>query len=301
MRPNNIGLLIAVSPGEAELAADSLQRAIAKAPGPCDVFVVNNGGIADAAQWCSIVGAEPHRFRVFIPDGLLPRPYFEIARTIFGALAEIAARPPELLFKIDPDTVVLDSGFFADVGQLHREDAADCYACKVKSSPRDHRRRCARLLLDLAPLGLRRDAGSTRYGRNLNLRVQPVWYWRILLSALCRGGFRHAMQPSGGFYVVCGGILSVLKSRRLLSTRGANGLEWNDDSLLPLAVRAAGGKVSDIRKSRFAPGWRWLHGSCYFNNEQAFEPGLRALHPVKSDADGRLLRDRLGRATGTHA
>lgn len=289
------GILMVVSPGENELAADSLRRALRHAPGSCDVFLVNNSGLADPTTWWPGVG-DGHRLRVLslTPSG--PRPYFEIARTIFSALQQIAPTPPDLLFKIDPDTLVLDPGFFRDIAKLDAAHGADFYACHAPSHGPDQRRRKFRLLADLVPAGVGRRQGRNRYGRSLAPRLGRVWCWRVLKAARSHhGSLAPSTQPSGGFYALRGSMLRTLADRGLLATDGANGLEWNDDTLLPLAVRAANGAICDVRQSTFASHWGWMHGSRYFTDEQALVPGLRALHPVKWDEAGRRLRARLDR------
>ncbi len=288
----NFGLLMVVSPGEEEIGADSLRRALKKAPGRCQVYVVNNGALADPGAWWDALDSTGHGFRVVSPSPA-PQAYYEIGRTVFAALHEIAPATLDLLFKIDPDTLIVRPEFFSDILTIHAEHQADFYACHVSSSSRSRTQRCARLVADLLPIGVGRQSGRTRYGRGFRPRLRPVWYSRLAIKALVQGTLCSSLQPSGGFYAVRGPFLAELARRGFLATRGATGLEWNDDTLLPVAVRAAGGTIHDIRGSRFAPGWRWLHGSRYFSNEQALEPGVRALHPVKLAPEDRALRNRI--------
>lgn len=281
-----------VSPGESELGAESLSRALSHAPTACRVFLVNNGAVSDPEGWWTALGHPEHTIQVITPPEV-PQAYFEIGRTVFYALHEIAAAAPDILFKIDPDTLVVASEFFSDVLTLHAEQNAGFYACHATSARKNQIQRCFRLIADLIPVGVGRRPGMTRYGRGLRPRFRPAWYWRAGVAALRRAHLCSSLQPSGGFYALQGGTIVDLAARGYLRTEGATGLEWNDDTLLPIAVRAAGGRIHDIRSSRFAPGWRWLHGSRYFSDEQAAEPGLRALHPVKLDAQDRALRNRI--------
>jgi hypothetical protein len=279
-----LGVLMVVSPGEGTLAADSLRRAIACAPSPPQVYVVNNTG-EEAMSWLASPGLSGARLQVLTPDEPAPRPYFEIGRTVFGALARIATAAPAWLFKIDPDTLVCAPDFFSDVEELQAMHHPDFVACLVTAASQDHWKRMFRIASDFSPIGATRTAGGRdRYGSALRPRLGRVWYSRLQFRALDR------TQPSGGFYAIRGEFLARLAAQNLLANRGANGLEWNDDTLLSLAVRTAGGRICDVRASRFAHGWQWMHGSRYFTNEQARTPGMRALHPVKFDADGRALR-----------
>ncbi len=286
-----LGLLMVVSPGESELGAESLSRALKCTPAGCRVFLVNNGALPDPQRWWTALGCPEHTIQVITPPAA-PQAYFEIGRTVFSALREIAGSAPDILFKIDPDTLVVSPEFFSDIVTLHSEKNAGFYACHASSSRQNQFQRCVRLLADLIPVGVGRQPGMTRYGRGLRPRFRPAWYWRAGVAALRRARLCSSLQPSGGFYALPGSTIVDLAARGYLHTQGATGLEWNDDTLLPIAVRAAGGRIYDIRSSRFAPGWRWLHGSRYFSNEQAAEPGLRALHPVKLDAQDRALRNR---------
>jgi hypothetical protein len=283
----SIGILIVISPGESELAGDSIRRVLAHSAALCDVFVVNNSGLVDADQWWHDLGIASHRLNVIVPRGCLPRPYFEIARTIFAALHEITPVAPDLIFKLDPDTLVLSRAFFTDILELHLETGADFYACHARAAARDHLRRLLRISIDLCPIGLYRSAGGDRYGKTLKLRTNGVWYANLKLRAVRR------MQPSGGFYALRGGFLRTLALHGMLTTDGMNGLEWNDDTLLPIAVQSAGGLICDVRETRFASGWRWMHGSPYFTEEQALATDIRAVHPSKFDEAGKTLRRRL--------
>jgi|GEM_PF-5298804 len=290
-----IALLMVVSPGEHALAADSLARARACLPegwpAP-DLVVVNNTGnafppIADG--WAQTRIVTP-------PDS--PRPYFEIARTIALGLLEAAALSVELVFKIDPDTVVTAPGFFTDIAGLHRDAANDFYSWFIRyPGVRANFHRWLRLCLDSLPLGLARTGGGDRYGQRLRLRAGSAWHARSTRRALFTGRLTRA-QPSGGGYVVRADWLRTEAFHRWATAAGPNGLEWNDDTLLPVAVRAAGGRVVDLReRADLRAGWRWMHGSRYFTREQALEPGLRALHPLKDNPEDQVVRRALDSAS----
>ena len=153
--------------------------------------------------------------------------------------------------------------------------------------------RClARLALDVLPLGLARSGSSNRYGGDIRLRFGPAWHWRGTLGALIRLRAQHA-QPSGGGYGLSGRMLTRLAEVGWLTAEGANGLEWNDDTLLPLAIAALGGRVADLRRTTAAAGWRWMHGSRYFEAKDVREPGLRAVHPLKNTPADLAIRESL--------
>jgi hypothetical protein len=266
-----------VSPGESSIALDSLMRADALCPFDVEFFLADNTGDPAALAHFSARLARPLSI---LPVLGAPRPYFEIARTVFRLLSRIAPGAPELVIKIDPDTVVLSRLFFSDFMSLARE--ADFIAAHtVYRSFDDNCRRLFRLLLDLLPLGLARSGTSNRYGGTFRLRFSPAWHWRSTLGALVRLRARYA-QPSGGAYGLSGRMLTRLAAVGWLVAGGKNGLEWNDDTLLPLAIAALGGTIADLRRTSAAEGWRWMHGSRYFDIEDLREPGLRAVHPLKN-------------------
>ena len=59
---------------------------------------------------------------------------------------------------------------------------------------------------------------------------------------------------------------------------------------MPIVVRALGGKVVDIRQTRFAEGWKHMHGARYFTAEDLKEAGLRAVHPLKDTKADQKIR-----------
>src|SRR5262249_26343264 len=149
-----------------------------------------------------------------------------------------------------------------------------------------------RLLSDVLPIGLTRTNATHRYGAITHLRLGPTWHWRGTLRALVGWRVPNA-YPSGGGYGLSGRMLARLNSSGCLVTTGSNGLEWNDDILLPLAIRALGGTIVDLRSTVVAPGWRWMHGSRYFEAEDIRQLGLRAVHPLRNTDSDLAIRQSL--------
>ena len=288
----SIGLLMIVSPGEEAIAADSLQRIARLLPGDADTFLtlVDNTGQGLAA----VLDAWPGKQRI-LRLGDVTRPYFEIGRTVFESLHSICNKPRDLLVKVDPDTVVLSEAFFTDLLSLHSGERADFIApMAVYQTVRHNTKRWFRQLADALPAGWSRTHGDQRFGSGRRFRSSPAWHARAMRLAIRKGIFTYP-QPTGGGYALSGRILPVLKEAGMLRTRGHNGLEWNDDILLPTCVRAVGGRVVDIRQSPFARGWRWMHGDRYFGENDLAEPGLRALHPLKESEEDWALRRQIPR------
>jgi hypothetical protein len=120
-----IAVVIVVSPGEAEIALDSLTRAALLSPCDTTFLADNTGDLTTIAAFPSQLARPP----VIVPVQDAPRPYFEIGRTVFSLLSRVAPFAPELVVKIDPDTVVLSPPFFIDLVELVRE--ADFAAAQI--------------------------------------------------------------------------------------------------------------------------------------------------------------------------
>lgn len=277
-----------VSPGEERLAADSLtaaRRAAERGRHALALTIIDNRPAGSPA-----ILESPH---ATLPARAAPRPYFEIARTIFAALFHLEAAPDDWIVKIDPDTRVLSPLFFSDVatvGAAHNADVLACLSPRVSLSA--HLRLYLRLRLDARTPGFSRVQGDNRYGRATRWRRQRAWHADFLSRAFHAGRVPRR-YPSGGFYALSGRMLARLKAAGWLNAAGANGLEWNDDTLLPLAVRALGGAATDLRTTPVAPHWRWMHGQRYFSDEDALIPDLRALHPLKDNPQDWMLRKKL--------
>ena len=287
-----VAIVMVVSPGEAEIALDSLSRAALLSPGDTTFFLADNtGDLTTIAAFPSQLA----RPLVILPVQGAPRPYFEIGRTVFSLLSRVAPFAPELVIKIDPDTVVLSPLFFIDLMELVRQ--ADFAAAQITCQGFGNNfRRLFRLMLDVLPIGITRTEANTRYGAISRLRLGRAWHWRGTLTALIRWRAPRA-YPSGGAYGLSGRMLARLGASGRLVTSGSDGLEWNDDILLPLLIRALGGKIVDVRSTAAANGWRWMHGSRYFEAEDLHQPGVRAAHPLKNTPSDLTIRQLLPHPT----
>jgi hypothetical protein len=120
-----VAVVMVVSPGEAGIVLDSLTRAALLSPGDTTFLADNTGDLATIAAFPSQLA----RPLVILPVQGAPRPYFEIGRTVFSLLSRVAPFAPELVIKIDPDTVVLSPLFFIDLMDLVR--GADFAAAQI--------------------------------------------------------------------------------------------------------------------------------------------------------------------------
>src|SRR5262249_7909145 len=110
--PVRVAVVIVVSPSEPAIALDSLIRAAALSPFHTTFFLADNTG--DPSSLAGFPSQLDRRL-VVLPVSNAPRPYFEIGRTVFSLLSQVAPLAPQIVIKIDPDTVVLSPLFFLDL------------------------------------------------------------------------------------------------------------------------------------------------------------------------------------------
>lgn len=283
----SLAVVLVVSPGEERIADEGLRRALALVPEGYTAFacVFNNTGKADLFGDLSRLVAITV---VDVPNA--PRPYNEIGKTVFWCFGKMATRSFDLLIKLDPDTVVLSPQFFEDLVYLHESEYGDFIAPHAIYRTRgDNSKRWLRLLMDCLPIGISRGPAEHRYGKARHLRIGLTWHARGTFLGLIKLRWPYA-QPTGGGYAIGKSILDRMHAKGYLDPTGKNGLEWNDDVLMPILINMLGGKVIDVRKTRYAKGWKFMHGARYFTLEDLNNDNLRAIHPLKDAADDWTIR-----------
>ncbi|MEX0330170.1 MAG: hypothetical protein AB3N64_01990 [Puniceicoccaceae bacterium] len=279
----SLAVFLVVSPGEERIAEEGLHRALALVPEEytTSVYVFDNTGKSNLIDRLS---SREEIAVITVPEA--PRPYTEIGKTVFWCFGNLAKRSFDLLIKLDPDTVVLSREFFEDLASLSQSEQADFIAPHAVYRARgDNMKRWMRLLVDCLPVGLSREPATHRYGKAGKLRIGMTWHARATFWGLMKLKWPYA-QPTGGGYAIGKGILGLMDKNGYLVPAGKNGLEWNDDVLLPILIKMLGGKVIDIRKTRFVEGWKYMHGARYFTIEDLNDENLRAIHPLKdTEAD----------------
>lgn len=293
----SLALFIIISPGEERIAKEGLQRALALVPENYSIhsFIFNNTGNYNLFE--GISGGDSVKV-TNVPKA--PRPYNEIGKTVFWCLEQMADEPFDLLVKLDPDTVVLNPRFFEDLVSLHELEGADFAAPHAIYRARgDNVKRWLRLLIDCLPVGISRGPAADRYGKAGKIRVGRTWHARSTFLGLVKCRWPYA-QPTGGGYTIGRKMLNLMHERGFLHPIGKNGLEWNDDVIIPILVRALGGKVVDIRKTRFEEGWKFMHGARYFTVED-INNNLRAVHPLKETEEDWSIRSAIpGKFSKSH-
>lgn len=283
--------LMMVSPGEQGIAADSILRLLEAPASQLPVVTVLLNGV-DAEWLAPVLAVDRNRVRaVHMSDR--PEPYVHFGRNLLRHMPGVPATSADLIVKVDPDSVVRGARYTADLLALHAETDADLYYYGERYKTSDDLRRTLRVLLDQLPVGLAR-AWPASPGKRFRLRTRRPWHARMTLPA-CRRLRLDRSQPAGGFHALSGRMRDKLAESLALIPGAENGLEWNDDTLLPMAVRGQGGKVCDLRDTPLAPRWRWARGSRYFQLPEALDDEWSILHPLKNRPEDLALREALPR------
>lgn len=281
--------LMMVSPGEPDIAADSLLRLLEAPEEVMPVITVLLNGVRD--DWLAPVRAVGRGRIRAVPMAAQAEPYVHFGRNLLASLPDVPAKTGDLIVKVDPDSVVRGARYADDLLTLHAEVGADLYYFGECYKTADDLRRTLRVLADQLPVGLARippAAGARRF----RLRTRRPWHARLTLPACLRLQLARS-QPAGGFHALSGRMRDRLAEALRQIPGGENGLEWNDDTLLPITVRGNGGKVCDLRDTALADRWRWARGSRYFQLSDALGDAWSILHPLKNRPDDQALRKAL--------
>lgn len=270
--------LMMVSPGEPDIAADSLLRLLEAPPALLPVVTVLLNGVDD--DWLAPVRAVGGGRVRAVAMASQAEPYVHFGRNLLANMPGVPAGSGDLIVKVDPDSVVRGERYVNDLLTLHAEVDADLYYFGERYKTSDDLRRTLRVLVDQLPVGLTRvrpAAGARRF----RLRTRRPWHARLTLPACWRWRLDRS-QPAGGFHALSGRMRDRLADSLARIPGAENGLEWNDDTLLPIAVRGHGGKVCDLRETPLASRWRWARGSRYFQLPEALSNEWSILHPLKN-------------------
>lgn len=278
--------LMMVSPGETGIAVDSILRLLEAPAARLPIVTVLLNGVDDT--WLAPVRAVTERRLRFVPMSARPEPYVHFGRNLLAHLPDVPAGAGDLIVKVDPDSVVRGERYADDLLALHSTQNADLYLYGENYRRGDDLRRTLRVMLDQLPVGLARNppaSGSPRF----QLRTRRPWHSRLTLPACLRLRLPRA-QPAGGFHALSGRMRDVLIEALRAIPGGENGLEWNDDTLLPIAVRAHGGTICDLRDTPLSSRWRLARGSRYFELPDALGDGWSILHPLKNRPNDLTIR-----------
>lgn len=275
-----VAFAMAIGPGEAEMSLDNIE-AIRHLYPEAEIWLRDDAttdGTWERVQACT---RDP---KVKLSRNSHSFGYYRIAQTYGELLLEIATSQPDMLIKIDPDTVLIRPGLdtlFAQRFAQYGPGICGSYRTSPNGAPRDFRHHAYAVALDALPIGPEK--------KRKGLRWRPVGYFPHLVRALLNK-YKFGENVQGGLYAIDGVTLSKLASSGFLKSiaSGRRGMVWTEDVLLTLGVKAVGGAISPLndgvaQRSTHIQALRPLD----ITQEQLFSPQLLAIHPVKKE-DGEL-------------
>ena len=276
MSKPEIAFAMVMGPGQAEMVIDNIEAICSLYPGS-KTWIRNDhttdGSWEQVQEWSR---GKPVR----LSRNRSRYGYYRLAQTYGELLLEIADAKPDLLIKIDPDTVLIRSGLielFQERFTQHGPGICGSHRTSPDGMPRSFRHHALLVALDTMPVGPKKKVRT--------LRWKPVGYFPHILKAL-RRGYRIGENVQGGLYAVDGRTLQELSGSGFLKAMafGRHGMVWADDVLITLGVRSVGGVISPLNA---ADGVASTHiqsvRPLYIKDEHLFGPQLLAVHPIKSE------------------
>ncbi len=281
-----IAFAMAVGPGESEMALDNIHAIRTLYP---DATIWLRDDATQDGTWETLVSAVGTDANTVLTRNAHPKGYHWLGQTCAQLLERIAPSKPDLLIKIDPDTVLIRPGL-ADLFQerfaAYGNGICGSYRINPLGVPRDYSYHARMMMLDLLPIGPQRDAP---------FRWRPVGYFRHILKALLNG-YKLGENVLGGLYAIDGATLQKLATSGFLRAigHGQRGMVWSEDVLISLGVKAVGARISPMNESLTdAPTHILAVRPLQISQERLRSPVLLAVHPVKRDDVD--LRSALGR------
>ena len=281
-----LAFAMTIGPGEAEMAIDNLEAIEALYPDA--VTWVRDDRTSDGT-WERLQGWSAGK-RVALSRNAQRNGFHGLAKTVAELLMEVAAAEPELVIKIDPDTILLRRGLdqlFRERFSKYGKGICGSYRVSASGARRKFHNHGAQVVLDMLPIGPKK--------RQRTLRVGPVGYFGYLMQALARG-YRPGEHVQGGLYAIEGSILERLATSGYLNSlvAGRSGMVYAEDVLLTLGVKAVGGTISSANESAAgAPTHIQASRPLQLSHDRLHDARLLAVHPVKGvdSALRSVLRD----------
>lgn len=264
-----------VGPGEAEMAIHNVE-AIAVLYPEAEVWLRDDA--TTDGTWERLSSELSNCVQVHLTRNSQPLGYYRLPQTCCQLLSEIAKSKPDLVIKIDPDTVLMRSGLvdlFRNRFAAYGNGICGSYRVSPSGTPRDFKRHAIMMFFDLLPIGPQKKAP---------FRWRPVGHFRYLVRALPKG-YQLGENVQGGLYAVDGGTLQCLSDSGFFSAivTGQRGRVWAEDVLLTLGVKAVGGKISPLNEHvHEAPTHIQAFCPLTISEERLSDPALLAVHPVKA-------------------
>lgn len=276
MSKPEIAFAMVMGPGQAEMVIDNIEAICSLYPG-AKTWIRNDhttdGSWEQVQEWS-------HDKPVRLSRNGSRYGYYRLAQTYGELLLEIADAKPDLLIKIDPDTVLIRPGLielFQERFTHHGPGICGSHRTSPDGLPRSFRHHALMVALDVMPVGPKKKAKG--------LRWRPVGYFPHILKAV-RRGYRIGENVQGGLYAVDGGTLQNLAGSGFLKAMafGRHGMVWADDVLITLGVRSVGGVISPLNAAdSIATTHIQSVRPLYIKDEHLFGPQLLAVHPIKPE------------------
>ena len=285
-RNTALAFAMCIGPGEAEMAIDNLDAIRQLYP---DAVAWVRDDMTDDGTWEKVSGwiaktgsntllsRNPSRFG-----------YHGIMRTFGHLLLEVAPSRPDMLIKIDPDTVLIRGGLdriFQDRFAQNGPGMSGSYQISPTGARRKFRNHAAMVLLDLLPVGPKKKLCRMRWG--------PTSYATFILKALTHG-YRPGEHVQGGLYAIHGFTLQKLLNSGFLEAIafGRSGMVWTEDVMLGMGTKAVGDRLSSLNENLLhAPSHIQAFRPLNISDDRLRDPCLLAVHPVKRE--DHLLRSTL--------
>jgi hypothetical protein len=265
---------LVVGPGEAPMAIDTLESIFNFYPAAaCCVRddATQDGTFETLFAWAR--GKNVWLSRNDRSFGFLGLPH-----SIGHLFLDASGLAPDVLIKVDPDTLMLGAGIdevIRDKFRAHGNGLCGSYRVSPEGHPRSFTRNAINMLIDQLPIGPDTKWTHVRAGR--------VCYSRFLPRAL-KAGYSLGEHAQGGLYGISGPTVGELVKSGYLKalTTGRLGRVRQEDSLIALGVRAVGHPICSIndfpgRVTAFIKAARPLP----LTRDQIRSGGFLAIHPVK--------------------
>jgi hypothetical protein len=283
--------LMAVGPGEAPLAIDTLFHGLRLYPN--SMALVRDDATTDGAYEMLQEFANSNSQRVILERNGQANGYSGIAVTIFQAFQSLSIRLPEasLVVRVDPDCCILRSGL-VELAQRKFLEAGPgllgCYKLTPEGEQRDHSYHRASMIRDLGFFG--RDAVTNQ------VRIGFPFYLGYFLRALTNG-YRAGDHVLASLVVLHGDTFRALARAgywQSIPVDGSCHIKV-DDPLISLGVASIGHKLIDINTPEKGEINVWVKykGAIQPTAQEIVRRGYLAVHPLKGDESGRRLRNDL--------
>lgn len=286
-----VAFAMAMGPGEAEMVIDNMEAIRAMYP-EAEIWVRDDATTDGTWERVEEWGRDKN---VRLSRNASANGYYWISRTHGELLLEIVPSKPDLLIKIDPDTLFIRPGLeklFLERFAQYGPGICGSYRTSPNGQTRSFRYHGLMVALDALPVGPER--------KRKELRWRPVGYSPYILRAL-RHGYLLGEHVQGGLFAIDGETLQRLADSGLIHAMafGRRGLVGTEDVVLTIGVKALGGAISPMNhEGTPRPTHIQATRPLDIGEEHLLSPQLLAIHPVKrEDAELRVrLRSLWNRA-----